>query len=150
MQPACHNGTVDLIPVPDHIARNPIPRKSLGDLTRNPLRCRVGCDVDPDEISAIKPDDDEGIQQVEANGRDNKQVHGGNVWSMITQESAPSLAGRSSPLDQVLGNARLSDFKPKLEQFAMNTRCSPKRIFYAHPPDQPAKIRLDLWPPSSR
>src|SRR5229473_4733084 len=53
-------------------------------------------------------------------------------------------------LDHVLGNARLSDLKPKLEQFAMNTRCSPKRIFYSHPPDQPAKIRLDLWPPSSR
>ena len=32
----------------------------------------------------------------------------------------------------------------------MNTRCSPKRVFYAHPPDQPAEIRLDLWPPSSR
>src|ERR1700736_4405303 len=67
---------------------------------------------------------------------------------MITQESAPSLAGRSSPLDHVLGNARLSDFKPKLEQFAMNTRCSPKRIFDAHPPDQRAQLRLDLWPPS--
>src|SRR5229473_4068221 len=53
-------------------------------------------------------------------------------------------------LDHVLGNARLSDLKPKLEQFAMNTLCSPKRVFYAHPPDQPAKIRLDLWPPSSR
>src|ERR1700686_3708615 len=30
----------------------------------------------------------------------------------------------------------------------MNARCSPKRIFYAHPPDQPAQLRLDLWPPS--
>jgi hypothetical protein len=100
-------------------------------------------------VPRIEPHDDQGIEQVEANGRDNKQVHGGNVWSMITQESASSLAGRSSPLDHVLGNARLSDFKPKLEQFAMHTRCSPKRVFYAHPPDQPAKIRLDLWPPSS-
>src|SRR6202022_2876835 len=35
-----------------------------------------------------------------------------------------------------------------LEQFAMNTRCSPKRIFDAHPPDQRAQLRLDLWPPS--
>src|ERR1700686_5297024 len=68
---------------------------------------------------------------------------------MITQESAPSLAGWSSPLDHVLGNTRLSDLKPKLEQVAQDTRCSPKRVFYAHPPDQPAEIRLDLWPPSS-
>jgi hypothetical protein len=33
------------------------------------LRCRVGCHVDPDELSAIKPHDDEAIQQLKANGR---------------------------------------------------------------------------------
>src|ERR1700682_4077314 len=64
------------------------------------------------------------------------------------QEGPPSLAGWPSPFDHVLGNARLCDLKPKLEQFAMNTRCSPKRIFDAHPPDQRAQLRLDLWPPS--
>src|ERR1700675_4961367 len=64
------------------------------------------------------------------------------------QEGPPSLAGRPPPFDHVLGDARLRDLKPELEQFAMNTRCSPKRVFYAHPPDQPAKLRLDLWPPS--
>jgi hypothetical protein len=41
---------------------------------------------------------------------------------MITQESAPSLAGRSSPLDHVVGDARLCDLKPELEQFAMIRR----------------------------
>src|ERR1700730_4708203 len=64
------------------------------------------------------------------------------------QEGPPSRAGWPSPFDHVLGNARLRDLKPKLEQFAMNTRCSPKRIFDAHPPDQRAQLRLDLWPPS--
>src|SRR6202047_4233566 len=64
------------------------------------------------------------------------------------QEGPPSLAGRRPSFDHVLGNARLRDLKPKLEQFAMNTRCSPKRIFDAHPPDQRAQLRLDLWPPS--
>jgi hypothetical protein len=67
---------------------------------------------------------------------------------MITQEGAPSLAGWPSPLDHVLSNARLRDLKPKLEQFAMNTRCSPKRIFDAHPPDQYAQLYLDLRSPS--
>src|ERR1700731_4656398 len=66
------------------------------------------------------------------------------------QEGPPPLAGWPSSLDHVLGDARLRDLKPELEQFAMNTRCSPKRVFYAHPPDQTAKIRLDLWQPSSR
>src|SRR6266581_4231498 len=57
------NGAVDSIAVPDHITRSPIPRKCLGDLACNPLRCRVGCHVDPYEISAMKPHDDKAIQQ---------------------------------------------------------------------------------------
>ena len=35
-------------------------------------------------------------------------------------------------------------------QFAMDARCSPERIFYAHPPDQRTEVRLDLGPPSPR
>ena len=56
----------------------------------------------------MEPHDDQGIEQVEANGRDNKQVHGGNVWSMITQEGSPSLAGWPPSFNHVLGDtARL-------------------------------------------
>src|SRR6202011_3076368 len=68
-QSACDNGAVDPIVVPDHITGSPIPRKCLGDLACNPLRCRVGCDVDPYEISAMKPHDHKAIQQFEANRR---------------------------------------------------------------------------------
>ena len=46
------------------------------------------------------------VEQVEANGRDNEQVHGGNVRRLVTQEGSPSLAGRPTPLDHVLGDAR--------------------------------------------
>lgn len=60
------NGAVDPIAVPDHITRSPIPRKCLGELACNPLGCRAPCDVDPDEISAVQPDDDEGTEQVES------------------------------------------------------------------------------------
>jgi hypothetical protein len=81
---------------------------------------------------------------------DNKQVHGGNVRRVVTQKGAPSLTGRRPSFDHVLGDARLRNFKPELEQFAMNTRCSPRRIFDAHPPDQRAQVRLDLRPPSWR
>src|SRR5450759_1329695 len=68
-QSARDDSAADSIPISDHIARTVIPRKSLGDLTCDPLRRRVGCDADPDEISAIKPDDDEAIQQLKTNGR---------------------------------------------------------------------------------
>src|SRR5882757_3258268 len=45
-QSARDDGAVDSISISDHIARSAIPRKSLGDLTCNPLRRRVGCDAD--------------------------------------------------------------------------------------------------------
>ena len=69
---------------------------------------------------------------------------------MIAQEGAPSLTWRSTPLDHVLGNAGLRDLKPELEQFAVDARCSPKRVLYAHLPDQRPQLRVNLRPPSKR
>src|ERR1700752_821280 len=47
-----------------------------------------------------------------------------------------------------LGDARLRDLKPELEQFAVDARHAPKRIFDAHPPDQDAQLGVDLRPSS--
>src|SRR5467141_5409636 len=67
---------IDAIPITDHVARRLSPRECLG------------CDVDPDKVSAGEPYDDKGIEQVEANARNNEQVHGGNVRCVVTQEGA--------------------------------------------------------------
>src|SRR5664279_4528883 len=95
---------VDSISISDHIARSAIPRKSLGDLTCNPLRRRVGCDADPDEISAIKPDNDEAIQQLKANGRHYEQIHRGDVRRVVLQKGPPFLTWRPASLDHILGD----------------------------------------------
>src|SRR3979411_3017516 len=142
------SAAIDPVAIADEVARGLIPGKCLRDLTCNPFRRRICCDVDPDEVSAVEPDDDEGIEQIEADGRDDKQVHGGNVWRVVTQEGPPSLAGRRPAFDHVLGDARLRDLKPELEQFAVNAWRAPKRVFDAHPPDQRAQLRGDLRSPS--
>jgi hypothetical protein len=80
------------------------------------------------------------VNQVEANGWNNEQVHGGDVGTVITQEGAPPLAGRSRPFDHVLGDAGLSDLEAKLEQFAMDARRTTKRIVRAYPPDQRPQV----------
>ena len=41
------------------------------------------CDVDPDKVSALQSNDREDIEQVEANGRGNEQIHSGNVGTAI-------------------------------------------------------------------
>jgi hypothetical protein len=96
----------------------------------------------------VEPDDDESIAHVETDGRNNEQVHGSNVQRVVVQEGPPPLAGRPSPFDHVLGDARLRDLKPKLEQFAVNAWRTPKRILDARPADQSAQFRVDLRSPS--
>src|ERR1700749_5118045 len=64
MQSACDDRNVDAITVPDHVARSLIPRKCFSYLACNPFGRGMCCDVDPDEVSPVEPDDDEGIEQV--------------------------------------------------------------------------------------
>src|SRR4030088_2784036 len=87
-----------------------------------PIPRGICCDVDPDKVSAVQPEDDEGIEQVETDSWNNEQVHGGNVWRVVMQEGPPSLAGRRPAFDHVLGDAR--------------------------PQDQSAQLRVDLRSPS--
>src|SRR6185503_1847498 len=102
-------------------------------------RSRMACDVAPDKFSALQSNDDKNIEQVEANGWGNEQVHGGNVGRMVTQEGAPPRGGRSASLDHILCDAGLSDLKAELEQLAVDARRSPQRIVNAHPSDQRAQ-----------
>src|SRR6202140_2322806 len=147
-QSARDDAAIDPVAIAGEVARSFIPRKCLGYLTCNPFCRRMCCDVDPDEVSAVEPHDDEGIEQVEANGRDNKQVHGGYVRRVVMQKGPPSLARRPASLHHVFGDTRLRDLKPELEQFAVDAWRAPKRIFDAHPPDQCAQLRVDLRSPS--
>src|SRR5260370_31444135 len=102
-QSARDDAAIDPVPIADEVARNLIPRKCLRDLTCNPFCRRICCDVDPDEVSAIQPHDDEGIEQVETDSRNNGQVHGGNVRRVVLQEGPPS---RPFPRSQLLTHMR--------------------------------------------
>src|SRR3984893_17433646 len=120
-QSACDDGAIDPIAITDHVTRSIVPRKSLGDLACDPRRRRIGCDVDPDEISAITPYNNQGIQQFEGNGRDHEQVHGGNVRSMVSHKGSPSLAGWLPSFDHVLGDGWLSEAESHLAKLAAPT-----------------------------
>src|SRR5674476_1432400 len=73
-QSASDDGTINAIPVSDHVAGSPVPRKCLRYLACNPFCRRIPCDVDPDQISAVKLDDDECREQVETDSRNHEQV----------------------------------------------------------------------------
>src|SRR5262245_66651004 len=83
--------------------------------------------IDPDKLSSSQPDDDQNIEQIEADGRNHKQIHGCDVRRMVTHEGAPTLTGRVSLPGHVLGDGRLRDRKAELEQLTMN-RSEERRV----------------------
>src|ERR1700716_3262865 len=147
-QSARDDAAIDPVAIADEVVRSLITRNSLRYLTCNPF-CRQICgDVDPDQVSAAEPDNDEGIEHVETDSWNNEQVDGGNVRRVVPQEGSPFLAGWPPSFDHVLGDARLCDLKPELEQFAVDAWRAPKRIFHAHPAEQSAQLRVDPRSPS--
>src|ERR1700710_1319486 len=104
-QSARDDAAIDPVAIADEVVRSLIPWKGLRYLTCNPFGRGICCDVDPDEVSAVEPDNDEGIEQVETDRWNNEQVHGGDVRRVVTQEGSPSLAGWPPSFDHVLGDA---------------------------------------------
>jgi hypothetical protein len=98
---ACRRSAVDLVSIPDQVARSFIPRECLRDLACNPFRGRMRCSINPDKVSAGQPDNDEDIEQIEANGRDDEQVHGRHSVRALARSA------RRIPVDH-----------PKLEKMA--------------------------------
>src|SRR5206468_12149395 len=83
----------------------------------------MGCDVDPDKLSAGQPNDDKGIEQVEANARNNEQVHGGDVRRVVRQEGAPALGRRSTSLDHVLRDRKSTRLNSSHDQISYAVFC---------------------------
>ena len=57
-----------------------------------------------------------------------------------TSSCLARLERRNRANDQVLGDARLRDFKPEFEQFAMDARRSRNWVLDTHPPDQRTEV----------
>src|ERR1700746_2046208 len=64
-QSARDNTAIDPVPIADEIMRRLVARKRLWYLHGNPYCRRICCDVDPGEVSAVDPNDDECIEEVE-------------------------------------------------------------------------------------
>src|ERR1019366_9269284 len=74
-QSARDDAAIDPVAIADEVLRSLIPRKRLRYLTCNPFGRRICGDVDPDEVSAVEPDNDEGIEQFETDSWNNDHVH---------------------------------------------------------------------------
>jgi hypothetical protein len=62
------------------------------------------------------------------------------------QKAAPSWGGSLRAPRQIPSNGGLTDLDAELEQFAVDTRCAPKRVVEAHLTDQIAYFVARLGP----
>jgi hypothetical protein len=60
-------------------------------------------------VASLKLDDHQGIEQLEANGRHDKHINGGDVRRVIAEKGVPALGRWPPPSLHVLGNCRLGD-----------------------------------------
>src|SRR6266511_3685588 len=104
------------------------------------------CHLEPQQLPPAVAQDQKREQSLKGQGRNHKQINGRDRLRVVPQERLPALRRRPT-LHHVFRDRRLGDLKAEHQQLAMNPRCSPPRVFLAHPSDEIAQLSIDFWPP---
>jgi hypothetical protein len=96
------------------------------------------------------PEDDQDVQQTETHRRHDEEIHGGNTCRVIVKECLPGRRPPSLAPRHVLGDGRLLDFDPELQEFTMNARRAPQPVGEAHLADQVPDLQWNLWSAATR
>src|ERR1700730_7232050 len=104
-------------------------RERLSQLLYDPLARWVRRGVEVENSSAAVFDHKEAIKHTERQCWNGKEVKSRDDFAMVFEEGQPALRftliGVGLKPTKVSGYGRLRDIEPKLEQFAMNARCTP-------------------------
>ncbi len=141
---------IDTIPIANDILRRLLPAVCLGELTRNPLGARMRGHAQPQNLTAGMPQDQKSIQQLKRDRGDHEQIHRRDAVRVISKKRLPSLGWRTPSSRHVLGDGGLSDIDAELEQFAMNPRCTPKRVLNTHVSNELTNLQRSLWSATAR
>ena len=130
------------VSVPDEISGCLVPGEGLGDLAGDPLGGRIGGDVDPHQVASLKLNDHQG--KLEANGRHDKHINGGDVRRVIAEKRLPALRWRPASAYHVLGDSGLGDLEAQLEQLAVDARRSSQWVDPVHLANKGAQLSWDF------
>jgi hypothetical protein len=117
-----------------------IPGEGFGYLAGDPIRRRIGGDVDPQQVASLQADDGQSIEKPEANGRHDEQVDSTDVRRMIVEQGLPALGRWPTSTHHVLGDSRLRDLEAQLEQLTVDARRSPQWVRPAHLANEGAQL----------
>ena len=140
---------VGAVPISDQVPGRLVERERLGELQGGPGCCRIGHDVEVNDVAPVEGQNQEDIQRFECGRRNGEEVDGDDLGHVVPDEGLPGLGGRSGPLDHVLGDHGLADVVTQLQQLAMNARGTPEGILQGHLADQRPDLSRDFRPPWS-
>jgi hypothetical protein len=121
-----------------------IPRESLGDLAREPLRSRICCHAKRYPKPAAVPNDNEAIEDLESDCWQDEEVDRCDAVGMVAEKRPPALRGWPSAAAHISSDRRLRDLEAELEQFTMNAWCAPQRVRAAHIANERAQLGRNL------
>ena len=93
-------------------------------------------DVEVEDAPAIMRKYEKYKKNLEPNGVYGEEIDRGELRHMIVKERSPCLGWRFSAADHVLGHGCLRDIYTELQEFAVNSRCTPKRVIATDGADQ--------------
>jgi hypothetical protein len=102
-----------------------LPRECLYNLLRQPFCRRVPGHREPEQLSSTVAKDEKRKQALERQSWDQAKINRRNGVGMIAQKCPLALRWRSAAPGHVLGDRRLGDLKPELQQFTMDARGAP-------------------------
>src|SRR5215475_4631793 len=80
---------VNLISIPEQIARRRVFREGFDELSGRPFGRRMRCNIEVDDLTSVMQQDYETVQVAEGQCRNGKKVDGRNLLCMIGEECLP-------------------------------------------------------------
>src|SRR5262245_36615479 len=93
---------VNLISIPEQIARRRVFREGFDDLSGRPFCRGMLCNIEVDDLTSVMQQDYETVQVAEGQRRNGKEVDGGNLLCMVGEECLPCLRRRRAAPDSIL------------------------------------------------
>ncbi len=126
------------ITIKDEEPRSASKWKCFSQLLDDPRACRMLCDIEVQDATAIVTDDKKAIEHPERDRWHGEEVHRGNRFPVITEKGKPArgrLRISRCPFHPTRDRS-LRDLETEHEKLAMDAWRSPRWVLNGHPEDQ--------------